>query len=266
VLRFPHAEDTDVVAIEEPLEIRIAGDPLLVTMRTPGDDHALALGLLYAEGFIRSAADVGTLTHCGRTEDEGYGNALEVIPASGAQWHFEPIGMSKRGTLTTAACGVCGRQSIDDLLKLCGEVPAGPVVAPSLIASAPELLRAAQTNFAQTGGAHAAMVLSASGARLAFAEDVGRHNAVDKALGALVRTGLIPAAREDESPALLVISGRTSFEIVQKAAVAKVPIVVSISAATSLAIELAQRSGVTLVTFVRDGRFNVCAHRERISL
>lgn len=254
------------MAVEEPLEIRVAGEPLLVTMRTPGDDHSLALGLLFSEGFIRSVADVGTLTHCGRTEDEGYGNALEIIPASGAQWHFERTPMSKRGTLTTAACGVCGRQSIDDLLKLCGEVPAGPVVAGALIASAPELLRAAQTNFAQTGGVHAAMVLTAAGTRLAFAEDVGRHNAVDKALGALVRSGVIPARRDADSPAVLVVSGRTSFEIVQKAAVAKVPVVVSISAATSLAIDLAQRSGVTLVTFVRDGRFNICAHRERVSL
>ncbi len=266
VLKFPGGEETDRVAVEEPLEIRVAGEPLLVTMRTPGDDFSLALGLLFSEGFIRSVADIGTLRHCGRTGDEGYGNAVEVTPAGGAQWHFEKTPMAKRGTLTTAACGVCGRASIDDLLKLCGEVPAGPVVQPSLLTSAPERLRAAQTNFAQTGGVHAAMVLCADGRQLAFAEDVGRHNAVDKTIGALLREGVLPAQNGPGAPAILVVSGRTSFEIVQKAAVAKLRVVVGISAATSLAIELAKRAGITLVTFVRAERFNVCAHRERISI
>ncbi|MBX7113471.1 MAG: formate dehydrogenase accessory sulfurtransferase FdhD [Myxococcaceae bacterium] len=266
VLKFPAGEATDVVAVEEPLEIRVAGEPLLVTMRTPGDDFSLALGLLFSEGFIRGVADIGTVSHCGRMGDEGYGNAVEVTPAGGAQWHFERTPLAKRGTLATAACGVCGRASIDDLLKLCGEVAPGPTVKPSLISSAPKLLRSAQSNFAQTGGVHAAMVLSADGRQLAFAEDVGRHNAVDKTIGALLRAGVLPAPNAPDAPAMLVVSGRTSFEIIQKAAVAKLRIVVGISAATSLAIETAQRVGITLVTFVRDERFNVCSRRERVAL
>ncbi len=254
----------DRVAVEEPLEIRVAQDTLAITMRTPGDDVRLALGFLLAEGLIKSAADVGTAAYCGRPGDEGYGNIIEVTPASGAVIHLEKLDRTRRGTLTTSACGVCGRRSIDDLLALAGQVATGPPLKAELVARAPELLRHVQPNFALTGGVHAAAVLASDGSILSSAEDVGRHNAVDKAIGALVQTARAPAKRGDGEPAVLLVSGRASFEIVQKAAMAKLAAVVSVSAASSLAIDLADRLGLTLAAFTRGGEFNLYAHPERL--
>ena len=248
----------DALAVEEPLEIRVAGDPLVLTMRTPGNDPDLAIGFLFAEGIIDGIADVGTVAHCGRPDEEGYGNAIDVAPGPGVSLDPERLSTTRRGTLTTAACGVCGRRSIDDLLARTGPVPAGSPVALEVVARSTERLREIQPAFDRTGGLHAAAALDVSGALLAGAEDVGRHNAVDKVIGTLLRTGALAGAR------VLAVSGRVSFEIVQKAAVAQIPIVAGVSAPTSLAVDLAERLGLTLAGFVRDGALNVYAHRTRI--
>lgn len=255
----------DRVAVEEPLEIRVSQDTIAITMRTPGDDPKLALGFLLSEGIIKSAADVGTVAYCGRPGDEGWGNVIEVSPASGARLQLERLDASRRGTLTTSACGVCGRRSVDDLMKLAGPVPDGPHLDAALIAKAPELLRRVQPNFALTGGVHCAAVLDDAGQVVSSAEDVGRHNAVDKALGALLQDGRVPAKRGPGEPAVLLVSGRASFEIVQKAAMARLAIVASVSAASSLAIDLAERVNITLATFVREGHFNLYTHPSRLS-
>ena len=263
-----HADGTksdDRIAVEEPLEIRVAGEIVAVTMRTPGDDVALALGFLFAEGVLRGIDDVGTALHCGRVGDEGYGNAIEVTPAPGAHVVLKRIDSARRGTLTTAACGICGRQTIDDLLAACGDLEPGPMIARSLVARAPELLREHQPQFLATGGVHAAAILDEAGRVLSSAEDIGRHNAVDKTVGALLRARRLPARREVGAPAVLVVSGRASFEIVQKATVARLAAVVSVSAASSLAVDLSQRVGLTLVGFTRGGTWTVYAHPERLA-
>ena len=263
----------DVFAVEEPLEIRVSGDPVAITMRTPGDDHRLAVGFLFAEGIIRGAEDLGTVAHCGRPGEEGYGNVIDCAPAPGVLLEVDKVQASRRGTLTTSACGVCGRRSVEDLLHACGPVEAGPVLSRDVVASATEQLEVVQRIFEQTGGTHAAMVLDAGGEPLAGFEDVGRHNAVDKAVGELVlrgltagRPGVAPKPPEIGTPAMLVVSGRASFEIVQKAAMARIPVVVSVSAASSLAVTLADELNVTLATFVRRGTMNVCTHAERLGL
>ncbi len=263
----PAPARSDVIAVEEPLEIRVAGDTVAITMRTPGADHALAAGFLLAEGIIRSVDDLGTLSHCGRTDQEGYGNALDVLPAPGVQLVWERVTASRRGTLTSAACGVCGRERIDDLLARIEPLGEMPPVDAALVASGPDRLRAAQQAFDRTGGTHAAMVLAADGTVLAVHEDVGRHNAVDKAVGALVLAGAIGPCRAPAPgprPALLVVSGRASFEMVQKAAMARIAVLASVGAASSLAVDLADRAGVALATFVRGGSFNLYTHGGRI--
>jgi FdhD protein len=270
------APEDDAVAVEEPLEIRVAGETLAITMRTPGDDLDLAVGFLFAEGVIRSADDVGAVAHCGRPDEEGFGNVVEVTAAPGAQLRIDRVEATRRGTLTTSACGVCGRKSVDDLLARLARVPDGAPIPSAVIAAAPQTLLRAQAAFARTGGTHGAAVLDRAGEVLSVAEDVGRHNAVDKAVGALVRRGLIaappplaspralPGARPENEPALLAVSGRASFEIVQKAAAARLPAIAAVGAASSLAVDLADRAGIALCTFVRGGRFNVYSHPARV--
>ncbi|HEX4802364.1 MAG TPA: formate dehydrogenase accessory sulfurtransferase FdhD [Myxococcaceae bacterium] len=269
------AEQVDSVAVEEPLEIRVATEPVAITMRTPGDDAQLALGFLFAEGIIRSIDEVGAVSHCGRPGDEGFGNVIDVTAAPGVSLDVEKVQATRRGTLTTSACGVCGRRSVDDLLSLCGQVPPGPPLSLHLVASATERLRQAQMNFARTGGVHAAAALDAQGTVLAVYEDVGRHNAVDKVVGALLqrrsvtaesalRSAARPSTEVESKPTLLVVSGRASFEILQKATMAGIALVASVSAPSSLAIDLAHRCGITLAGFVRGGGFNVYTHPERL--
>jgi len=250
--------------VEEPLEIRIAGDLVALTMRTPGDDGDLALGFLFAEGIIASAADVGGVAHCGRPGDEGWGNVIEVTPGAGAALDWDRIDAARRGTLTTSACGVCGRRSIDDLVARCAPLDPGPVVDRAALARAMAEMGDAQALFDRTGGTHAAAVHDARGGRLVLREDVGRHNAVDKAVGALLREGRVGRGAAGE-PALLAVSGRASFEIVQKAMRARIPVVASVSAPTSLAVDLARSANVTLAGFVRGSRATLYAHPERIA-
>jgi FdhD protein len=245
----------DVVAIEEPLEIRVAGETVAVTMRTRGDDAELALGFLFAEGVLRSVADVGAIFHCGRTDEEGYGNSIEVTPAAGAHVVLRRLDSVRRGSVTTSACGVCGRQTIEDLLSACGVIPDRPQIDGAVLANAPSILRATQKVFELTGGVHGAAALDAAGTLLTSAEDVGRHNAVDKVIGALLKQRLVPASEGPGQPAILVVSSRASFELVQKAAMARFSALVAVGAASSLAIDLARRVHLRLLVFTRNGAF-----------
>jgi FdhD protein len=253
------APEDDRVVVEEPLEIRVGGDTLAITMRTPGHDRELALGFLWAEGIIGSLSDVAGVAHCGRIGDPGRGNTIEVTAAPGSKLRLGDDPFARRGTLTTSACGVCGRRTIDDLLARSGEVARGGVVGRGVIARGGELLRSTQEVFARTGGCHGAALVTFLGEHVGTFEDVGRHNAVDKLVGAQLLAGKIPAEGH-----ILFVSGRTSFEIVQKAAMAKIPVVVGVSAASSLAVELAERTGISLVGFARGGDFVVYTGAERI--
>jgi len=248
----------DDVAVEEPLEIRIGGDTLAVTMRTPGRDRELALGLLWAEGIIASLSDVASVVHCGRTGDEARENVLDVTPAPGSKIHFPEEHAARRGTITSSACGVCGRKSIDDLVARCAPVPRVRALRTTLF-SAVESLRATQPLFARTGGCHGAALLTLEGDPVVTFEDVGRHNAVDKVVGSALLAGRLPLSSH-----MLVVSGRTSFEIVQKAVAAGIPVVCGVSAASSLAIDTATRAGLILAGFVRGQEMVVYAGGDRV--
>ncbi len=256
----------DVVAIEEPLEIRAAGDTIAITMRTPGDDDRLALGFLYAEGILTSIKEVGRVFHCGRPGTEGFGNAIEVLPAPGSVLDIEQISTSRRGTLTTSACGVCGRQSVADLLEKCEVLSSGSPVPSLTVTEAVRCLRAGQPTYSSTGGTHAAGIFTSSGELLACHEDVGRHNAVDKAIGALLFEGTLEKDQNQlaEKLCILAVTGRLSFEIVQKAAMAQIPVVAGVSAPSSLAVDLASSLGMTLIGFARGENFNIYSHSDRI--
>ncbi|MDA0746315.1 MAG: formate dehydrogenase accessory sulfurtransferase FdhD [bacterium] len=257
----------DAVAVEEPLEIRVAGDRMAVTMRTPGHDERLALGFLFSEGIIGSIHDVGRVYHCGRPGAEDFGNVIDVLPAPGTSLDVERVALSRRGTLTTSACGVCGRQSVQDLIDRCEPLADGPVLNIAALMDMVGQLRSHQVNFAETGGVHAAGLFAADGHLLACYEDVGRHNAVDKAVGALLMRDLIGAGTEVphlEVPTVLVVSGRASFEIIQKAAGAGIPFVISVSAASSLAVDLASKVGLTLIGFLRGKTCNLYTCPERV--
>ena len=245
----------DEVAAEEPLEIRISGETLAITMRTPGHDRELVLGLLYAEGMIRGTEDVGGIAHCGRTGDEGRENTIEVTPAAGVVITL-PL---ERKTVTTSACGVCGRRSIEDLLTRASAVPLGRTLPADVIVRAVTAIKDSQPLFSRTGGCHGAVLSSFEGTRVAAFEDVGRHNAVDKVVGSMLLAKKVPLADH-----VLVVSGRASFEIVQKAALAGIPVVASVSAPSSLAVELARGMNLTLAGFVRAGGFNVYSAGDRI--
>jgi FdhD protein len=259
----------DSLAVEEPLEIRVDGETVATTMRTPGADGDLALGFLFAEGILGGARDVSAVTHCGRPGQEGYGNVLDVRSAGGVRLDPERILEGRRFIPTTSACGVCGRRAIEGLLARVVPLERGATLPQSLVHTAVEALPRVQPAFATTGGLHAAVALAADGTVLAAAEDVGRHNAVDKVVGALLRTGQVgfgAGAAGGGAPSIIAVSGRTGFEIVQKAAAARVPVVASVSAPSSLAVDLAERSGLTLCGFVRSGNMNVYAHPWRLGI
>lgn len=257
----------DDVAVEEPLEIRVAGETLAITMRTPGDDHELAVGFLFSEGILLDRDGVGSVVHCGRPGEDGFGNVIDVTAAPGTAFDVERTGLARRGTITTAACGVCGRASIDDLLAritpLARERDGGATAAQFSARRLNQWVRALrdrQPLFARTGGVHAAALIANDGNVVATREDVGRHNAVDKVIGRAVLDGLVPL--DDHA---LVVSGRTSFEIVAKAAAAGVSLVIGVSAPSSLALDVATRAGITLVGFARGEAFTVYANPERIT-
>lgn len=252
-------ERRDRVAVEEPLQICVVGEPIATTMRTPGNDHELVAGFLFSEGLIRSARDLGTLAPCGRPGDDGYGNVIDVTPGPGTTFDVDLAARVRRSSLTTAACGVCGRRSIDDLLDRCGRLGDPFRFQAAQLLGLTAGLREKQQVFSHTGGLHAAALVSADGAYRFVREDIGRHNAVDKVVGRLLLDDALPA-----SDSVLVVSGRTSFEIVQKALMAQIPMLVGVSAPSSLAVATAARANLTLVGFARDDSFNVYAGRERV--
>jgi FdhD protein len=258
-------ERREDVVVEEPLEIRVAGERVALTMRTPGEDRELALGFLLAEGVIARLDDVGSVYRCGRSDDPHYGNAIEVMPGAGVCLDSDRLARTRRDPLTTSACGVCGRDGIDDLLaRLAARAPRDRgALSAKLLRDVPALLARGQERFARTGGLHGACALRADGTVLAEAEDVGRHNAVDKVVGRLLYAGKLPS--DLAQPCLLAVSGRASFEIVQKAAVAGFLGVASVSAPSSLAVSSAEAAGLCLAAFVRDGRFTLYAHREHVT-
>jgi FdhD protein len=252
--------DVDLLAAEEPLEIRIAGRALGVTMRTPGHDEELAAGLLLAEGVVRSIDDIGSIVICRDPDALDLRNVVNVRLAESVRVDWERL---KRTMLTNSSCGLCGKASIDALKTRAEplEGAAGPPVGAKVILELPARLRAGQVVFDSTGGLHAAALFSREGTLEVVREDVGRHNAVDKAIGAALIRRLFPLGER-----VLLVSGRASYEIVQKAIMARIPVVAAVSAPSSLAVDLAREFGVTLIGFLRDGGFNVYTRDERISV
>ncbi|MFN2613915.1 MAG: formate dehydrogenase accessory sulfurtransferase FdhD [Actinomycetota bacterium] len=249
----------DRLATEEPLEILVQHRGMqhnvAVTMRTPGNDFELATGFLYTEGMIASRDDVAKVSYCASGPPEQLYNVVTVELASRAP--FDPERM-KRNSYMTSSCGVCGKASLESVRVQCARLDDGPTVDVALIAALPDALRARQKVFDKTGGLHAAGSFDPSGSLIAVREDVGRHNAVDKLIG----SALLNGTRGD----IMMVSGRASFEIVQKAAVARIPIVAAVSAPSSLAVSLAQELGMTLVGFIRGESFNIYAEPSRIRL
>lgn len=251
----------DVAAEEEPLEIRLEGAPFVVIMRTPGADAALAAGFLFAERLIANADDIATIRACTGPDGAEAANVLNVTFAARAVSRVREALAQRRLVTTTSSCGVCGRQTIEDLITGVGPPPSRWRVRGDVIASLPAALRRAQPVFDATGGLHAAALFDVEGRLTASAEDVGRHNAVDKVVGAEVLQERTPLHDR-----LLFVSGRASYELVQKALVAGIPLLASVSAPSSLAIELARTGGLTLVGFVRGGGFNIYTGADRIEL
>jgi FdhD protein len=251
---------SDRAATEEPLEVRLHGHPFAVIMRTPGADRELAAGFLFAERVIAGADDLGTIEHCTTAAPGDHPeNVVDVTLAGRSAAAIEGLLAGRRQVTTTSSCGMCGRRTIESLAADVPPIRAAWSVPSSLIASLPERLRARQAVFDETGGLHAAGLFAQDGRLVDVAEDVGRHNAVDKIVGRMLMREALPL-----SDFILGVSGRTSFEIVQKAILAGIPIVAAVSAPSSLAIELAQEFGVTLLGFIRGDSFNIYAHAARV--
>ncbi|GAA4538172.1 formate dehydrogenase accessory sulfurtransferase FdhD [Pseudonocardia xishanensis] len=250
----------DSLAVEEPLELRVDGKPLSVTMRTPGHDVELAHGFLLTEGVIGSAEDLASARYCDSVDAEGRNtyNVLDIALDPGVE---PPDASIERNFYTTSSCGVCGKASLDAVRLKTRFSPRGGPVPWSVLRTLPERLREAQKVFDSTGGLHAAGLFTADGTPLVVREDVGRHNAVDKVLGHALLAGRVPAA-----DTVLQVSGRASFELVQKAVMAGIPILAAVSAPSSLAVELADEAGLTLLGFVREGAGNAYTHPERVAL
>jgi FdhD protein len=254
VVRSGQAETAaDHVAVEAPLEVRINGHRLAVIMRTPGRDAELALGFLLCEGLLRSREDVV------RVEEDERACFVNVVFARDRSDAVSEALAARRQVTVGSACGVCGRAGLDGLVAGGRAIQAGWTIGPAIVHALPDRLRDAQSAFARTGGLHAAGLFDRGGHLTAGAEDVGRHNAVDKLIGRAASAGHLPL-----SDSLLLVSGRASFEIVQKAWAGGIPIVAAVSAPSSLAVDLALQAGITLLGFVRNGRFNAYAHAQRI--
>ncbi|MDZ8162777.1 formate dehydrogenase accessory sulfurtransferase FdhD [Microbacterium aquimaris] len=250
----------DVLAAEEPLEIRIDGSSWAVTMRTPGDDFDLVAGFLVGEGVIVSPDQLRTLRYCAGRDEEG-AQTYNVIDAQLGPGAVPPSEAAARHSTTTSACGICGTESIDAVAKV-ARLPIGqvaPLIDADVVAALPDALRDAQPVFDATGGVHAAGLFTAGGDLVCVREDVGRHNAVDKVIGWALREGRLPLA-----DLVLQVSGRASFELVQKARLAGIPMLTAVGAPSTLAAQLADDSGVTLVGFSRGGSFAVHTHAERV--
>jgi FdhD protein len=267
------ARRRDAAAREEPLEIRFGGSPFVVIMRTPGADRELAAGFLLSERIITHLGDIASIQHCTDTETRDpldaaartftvrEGNVLNVWLTGDAAARAAGALAHRRSVTANSSCGVCGRRSIDDLLCNVQPTESTWTLSPDVIAGMPLTLRGTQAAFDETGGLHAAGLFDRDGVLVASAEDVGRHNAVDKVIGQELFLGRIPL-----SDRVLFVSGRTSFEIVQKAVVAGIPVIAAVSAPSSLAIELARDANVTLVGFVRGDACNIYSGAHRIQV
>ncbi|MFZ4764712.1 MAG: formate dehydrogenase accessory sulfurtransferase FdhD [Roseimicrobium sp.] len=255
-LRSGHLPETvrDVVATEEPLEIRVEGRSIAVTMRTPGHDEDLAAGFLLTEGVIKRAEELFEISVC-PSSSKGTGNVADVLLA-GVSVDFSTL---TRHVFASSSCGLCGKATLDAIFQSFTPVQATWSIAAEVLLSLPDKLRAAQPTFEQTGGLHACGLFDLNGNLLALREDVGRHNALDKLLGYALRDRLLPLDR-----CLLLVSGRVSFELMQKALAGGIPLVAAISAPSSLAVQFAEASGQTLVGFLRGDRMNVYAGTQRI--
>ncbi|WP_432164440.1 formate dehydrogenase accessory sulfurtransferase FdhD [Streptomyces sp. bgisy031] len=253
----------DTLVAEEPLEIRLNGKPLAITMRTPGDDFALAAGFLVSEGVLGATEELQSIVYCAGATKEG-SNTYNVVDVRTAPGVVLPDITLERNVYTTSSCGLCGKASLDAVRTTTrfaiDDTP--PVrIGPSLLASLPDRLREAQRVFDRTGGLHAAALFSEAGQLLDIREDVGRHNAVDKLVGRALQSGALPLSR-----AILLVSGRASFELAQKAVMAGIPVLAAVSAPSSLAVDLAVETGLTLVGFLRGPNMNVYAGEHRIAL
>jgi FdhD protein len=252
----------DALAAEEPMEIRVNGRPLTVTMRTPGSDFDLAVGFLVSEGVVHRASDVVAVRYCAGATADG-SNTYNVVDVQLAGDVPPPDASLERNFYTTSSCGLCGKASLDAVRTVSvWSVADDPLrVSPEVVVALPESLRAAQKVFDSTGGLHAAGLFSATGELLTLREDVGRHNAVDKVVGDSVLGGRLPL-RES----ILMVSGRASFELVQKAVMAGIPMLAAVSAPSSLAVDLAEDNGLTLVGFLRGSSMNVYTGAGRLDL
>ncbi|MEU5361937.1 formate dehydrogenase accessory sulfurtransferase FdhD [Streptomyces sp. NPDC005925] len=253
----------DTLVAEEPLEIRLNGRPLAITMRTPGDDFALAAGFLVSEGVLAAASDLRNIVYCAGATVDG-SNTYNVVDVTTDPGVVIPDITLERNVYTTSSCGLCGKASLD-AVRTTARWPVADTplvrVTPALLASLPDRLRAAQRVFDRTGGLHAAALFSEDGDLLDVREDVGRHNAVDKLVGRALQHGELPLSR-----AILLVSGRASFELAQKAVMAAIPVLAAVSAPSSLAVDLAAETGLTLVGFLRGSSMNVYAGEDRVSL
>jgi FdhD protein len=247
-------EQDDDLAEEEPLEIRVRGQAVSVTMRTPGHDAELAAGFLLTEGIIQSPRDLLRVEHCDLNEE---GNVLNVLLAPDVPVDFERL---TRHVFASSSCGLCGKATIESVQGQFPPVQSDMRIDAEALAGLPQQMRAAQETFNRTGGLHAAALFDAGGKLLVLREDVGRHNAVDKVVGHCLLHGPFPPDRH-----VLLVSGRSSFEIMQKALAARVPIVAAVSAPSSLAATFAQESGQTLIGFLRDRRMNIYANAQRVT-
>lgn len=257
------ASKPDVLVTEEPLEIRAESptqqvQPIAVTMRTPGHDFELAVGFLFTEGIIKQSDDVRTVRYCQLPDSaEQQFNVVTVSLTS----QFDEA-LSRRGMVTSASCGICGTTSIEQLSQMTSRVDlsTGPVMTAQMLTSLPDIIRKAQPTFDRTGGLHAAGLVDASGEAYCVREDIGRHNAVDKVIGKAVLDGKVPISNH-----ALVVSGRLSFEIIKKAAMAGIAFIAAVGAPSSLSVETAEDLGITIVGFVRDGTANIYTHAHRIT-
>ncbi|MGW7407731.1 formate dehydrogenase accessory sulfurtransferase FdhD [Streptomyces sp. NPDC054833] len=253
----------DTLVAEEPLEIRLNGKPLAITMRTPGDDFALAAGFLVSEGVLAAASDLQNIVYCAGATVDG-SNTYNVVDVRTAPDVAVPDITLERNVYTTSSCGLCGKASLDAVRTTTrwpvSDTP--PVrIEPALLASLPDRLRESQRVFDRTGGLHAAALFTEDGELLDIREDVGRHNAVDKLVGRALQNGDLPLSRT-----ILLVSGRASFELAQKAVMAGIPVLAAVSAPSSLAVDLAAETGLTLVGFLRGSSMNVYAGEHRLAL